>query len=109
MLGMVLVSNLSIVWALAFTMGHKQQPSSRLNSSFARCKSILFLSAFFQIVAFFSGFADSTEKYIGGRCTEDNKIPYLFDCIYGMQAAALFIFMLERTCCFSRDKPLVEL
>jgi len=50
-------------------------------SSFARLRTVILFSGFFQIVCMVSSFA---EGVVGGTCTESQTIPFLFDAMYGL-------------------------
>ena len=77
-------------------------------SSFARLKTVILFSGFFQLICFASSFVKGP---LGGTCSvEENGvlIPYLFDIMYGLQVFVMMVFIIERFCGFGREPKEVK-
>ena len=58
MLALLLTSNITYLWSVAFTLGFSRADPKKIDGSFARIRTVFLFSAFFQIVAFVLSFAN---------------------------------------------------
>ena len=93
MLLLLLVSNLSYLWSVLFTLGMNKRSTKHVLSSFARVRTICIFSGFLQLLCVVSSTSDGIA---GGACTKDQSIPYLFDVMYGLQTIAMFVYICEK-------------
>ena len=89
---LLFVSNLGFLWCMMFTLGFSRTEPKVIDGSFARLRTIVLFSIFFQLVVFVFSFSDGD---IGGTCSEDVTLPYGFIALYGLQILSLLWYILE--------------